>query len=299
MVENGSLIIIMSDRDRLEVCGAQINAAFSSDPVPSGMGTMICQTIKLPKKVQLTQAKVDFLWRKDSIVIPRVTTRLWGGLVEGKFKADQNRNEMPFEIWLSAENLAMSDLMRSLGSGGASAQGGEMLGQLQAQARFQGSLLRPETASGQGQVRVQNARLVNYQGLVLLGGLLNRPDFQNLPLQKCDLDFVLQSGQLQIPRFEARSSDIQLTGEGWIRPFEETQEFKFKLAIRNDLAAKVPKEALEGLDRRADGYIEVPFRLWGSLSRPQTDLAERFSALAAQAVGGAILDKIFRAVPAK
>lgn len=70
-----------------------------------------------------------------------------------------------------------------------------------------------------------------------------------------------------------------------------------KLVLSDNLAAKIPVEILNGLNRRTDGYVEVPFRIWGNLSHPKNDLANRFESLAVRAISGTLFDKIFQAIP--
>ncbi|MBI4026118.1 MAG: hypothetical protein HY360_14120 [Verrucomicrobia bacterium] len=293
-VENGSLALTLPDGEKLIVDGAHIEAAFSADPVPTGSGNIACETLLLPRKVMLNDARVNFLWRKDSIVIPKWIATLCGGSLEGSFKAERKNRATPFEARLTVNDVNLQELFQTLDL--HDAQGGAFKGFLKAQSRFQGALSHPQWVSGQGQARVHKARLVNIQSLVLLAGYLNRPEFRDLPLQKCEADFLLQTDKLQVPRLEVVSSDIRLAGGGWVHLGDETQEFRLKLALSSNLVSQIAPAVVEGIDLNADGGVEFPFRTWGTLEHPQDDLQTRFASIATRAMGGAIFDKLFQMV---
>ena len=70
-----------------------------------------------------------------------------------------------------------------------------------------------------------------------------------------------------------------------------------KLGIAPALAATLPPGLFEGLPRRTTGWVEIPFKIWGSLDHPQNDLVARFAALQMRAIGGTIFDRIFQSMP--
>lgn len=290
LFENGSLTLILPDKGRIVLRNTQIKAAFYADPVPSCMGSILCPSAELPQGVMLADARLDFLWRKDGFEIPRLKAKAMDGNLEAKFKMDATVREIPFELSLVVNGFKMAELLAACR---LTNQGLE--GILQAQATLQGSMLVPLQASGTGQVRVLNGHLVNVPALVLLGGFLNRSDeYRDLVLRKFEMDLMLQNSVLQVPRIQVASTSLDLQGNGAIKLLERSQDFQMKLAFRRDVASQLPPATTEGGTTRPDGYVEVPFRTWGSLSKPKSDLEARFTPIATRAWGGAFFDRVFQ-----
>ncbi len=295
MLEDGKWTFVMPDHEKLVLNGTRVQATFSTDPVPSGAGNISCQTVDLPRKIKLTDSSLNFLWRADSLTIPGFEAHILGGSIGGRFKADPTKTAIPFELQLVIKGMTMEELIRTFDSGPPRI--GEVKGQIHGEARFEGSMVTPLECNGQGHIHLEKTRLVNIPSLTLMGGLLNRSEFRDLSLHKCEIDFILQSGKLQIPNIQILAANLELTGNGWINLSNQTQEFQMKLGFSGELARQLPSKLVEGANRRLDGYMEIPFRLWGNLSRPQNDLVKRFEEFGSRAVGGSIFDRIFQSAP--
>jgi hypothetical protein len=292
-IERGTVNLILPDRQKLILRNTDIKAAFYEDPSASCMGSISCPEAELPYRVGLNDLKLDFLWRKTGFEIPRLKARMLDGSLESHFKLDASSREMPFELSLIINNIKLTELFMAFH---VNSQGLE--GVLQAQATMQGSMLSPVQASGVGQVRILNGHLINVPVLLLLGGYLNRSDeYRDLLLKKLEFDFMVQNRVLNIPHFRALSQNLELLGNGVIKPVEHTQEFQMKLAVSREVAAQLPSSTTEGGSVRQDGFVEIPFRTWGSTSKPKNDLESRFSAIASRGWGGAFFDRVFQSTP--
>ena len=274
--------------------GVQLRSELSAEPVASASGTLHCQSVFIGQCYKFLEPDVKFFWRDDSLTIPAWSAQAWGGTLSGDCHADQTKPGIPYDMKVQASQLSVQEVLYAM-----EIPSGSLHGKIQAQARFDGSLEQPERSNGLGQIRITEGKIVNDLVLRMMGGYLNRADFDNVELQKCDLDFVLAAGKLQISRIQVITKDLELSGGGWVNLADKSQEFNLIFAMSGDIASKLPPAVLEGMNRRIDGYIEFPFRIWGTLKRPQNDLQARFQALAIRAIGGAIIDKIFQAVPQK
>ena len=293
IVEEGSLSLILPLREKITFKNIGLQSSFSTIPSPTSAGTISWELARILDRFDLTNAKINFLWQENSLVIPKWSLSLFGGSLNGKFKAESSK-DFPFDLQIHVEDLNIRGF-----SAWIHLPEGEVQGKIHSDIRLQGSLQRPLLAQGEGQVRLQDARLIDFPALKFLAGYLSRPDLRNLPLEKCELDFVLQAKKTQISRIEVSSRDIQLGGNGWINLSNSTQEFQMKLTLSKEIVNRFPPSVTEGLERRSNGSIEFPFRTWGSLDRPQNDLQNRFQAIAARAIGGSIFDSIFESVPRK
>lgn len=292
VVEDGTLSIKRENEESLLIEGIQFRSELSADPVAAASGSIHCQSTIVNQRFKLLGPNIKFLWRGDSITIPSWNVQLWNGLISGEFRADQSKPGIPCEMIASISDLNAQDMLKTVGIPGDSFQG-----KLQAQAKLTGSLQRPKEFSGTGQLRIVEGRVKDFLPLRLVAGYLNRSDLNDIPIQKCEMDFLLEGEKLQIPRGQIFARDFEVAANGWINLESKTEDFNMTLALSDEIARGLPERVLNGLNRRMDGYIELPFRIWGPIDRPQNDLMARFVELKVRALGGAIFDKIFQSVP--
>ncbi|MCC7519068.1 MAG: hypothetical protein IT578_07780 [Verrucomicrobiae bacterium] len=292
MIEDGACDIVLVPAEKIECGGLQVRAGFSEDPEATGAGVINAATLQLPKNLLLRSVRGQFLWRAESVAVPSLTAQLCGGNAEATLRLEKPRGVPVFDLTVVFKDLSLSELARAAG-----ARDLPLVGKLQAQARFQGALASVATPNGLGQVKVRDARLFRAPGLSQLGGLLNRQDFYDLPLTACETDFTLQANRLELSRIQVTAAELDLTGDGWLDFATHTEELRLKLGLAPSLAGALPAGMLDGLPRRASGWVEIPFKVWGPMDRPQNDLVARFAAIQMRAIGGTIFDRIFRSMP--
>ncbi len=291
-VEDGAGDVIVAPGDRIQYAGLQVRASFSEDPTPTGAGNIALATLQLPQSPLLRSVRGQFLWQAETIVVPSLVAQVCGGNAEATLRLEKPKDLPVFDATVVLKDLNILELARAAG-----VRDLPLVGKLQAQVRFQGALASLGAPNGLGQVKVRDARLFRAPGLSQLGGLLNRQEFYDLPLTACEADFILRANRMDLSRIQVAAAELDLTGSGWLNFNERTEELQLKLGIAPTLAASLPSGLFEGLPRRASGWVEVPFRIWGSMDRPQNDLVARFAAIQMRAIGGAVFDRIFQAVP--
>ncbi len=297
IVEDGALTLILPDHEKLVLNGALIKASLSEDPVPTADGGISCTSMDLPHNVKLEDARVSFLWRKETISLQKLMANLLGGSLQAEFNASRKQGEMPFDLTTSAAGINLDELLHALDSHSFNAQSGEIRGKTQLDLHVEGSMFEPLKALGHGQLRVQGGRLMNFLPLKFLGSYLKRADeYRDLALQKCEMDFVMESGRLKFPQMEIFASDIHVSGEGWIQFSDRSQNFKLKLALRDTIAASFPEQTLEGATTK-DGWVEISEN--GSLDQILGDLKHRFNPILSRAAGASAIDSLFQALPNK
>ena len=292
VVEDGACELKLTPSDRIVCGGLQVRASFSNDPVPTGTGNIGAATLQLPRNLLLRSMRGQFLWREETITVPSLTAQLCGGNAEATLRLERPKEAPIFDATVVLKDLSISEIARVAGVPDL-----PLVGKLQAQVRLQGTLAAVGTPNGLGQIKVRDGRFVRAPGLAQLAGLLNRPEFYDLPLTACEADFTLQANRLELSRIMVSSAEIDLTGTGWLNFEGRTQELQLKLGIAPALAATLPPGLFEGLPRRTTGWVEIPFKIWGSLDHPQNDLVARFAALQMRAIGGTIFDRIFQSMP--
>ncbi len=291
-VQHGMVTLHVAHGQTIVAHEVEVKASLSSTPVPSGVGAISCETLDLPEDFRLNSASVSLLWRRDTLTIPNFSADLFGGRLDGDFKADQTKPGIPFDLQLKIQNIETEEVLEKVRW-----TEGDVRGRLQSSSSFKGLLVSPELASGEGQLEVDDAHLVNVSFLALLGGYLNRSDLRNLPLQVCGLDFNLKARRFSIPRFQIQSADLAFLGNGWIQFPNQTQEFWFKCALADKIATQIPPQMVSNFTKKTDGSGEISVHTWGRIHKPETDLELNLSGARNRAIGGAIFDQIFEAIP--
>lgn len=299
IVEEGSLEFLLPDHGKVMLQDVTLKASASKDPVPTAEGGLTCPLIELPHDVKLEDAHVSFLWRKETISLQRIVAGLLGGSVQADFNASQKDNDMPFDLRASASRVELDELLHSLTPRTFNAFVGELRGRVEMQLHSEGTLAHPVASTGQGQVRVEGAHVLNLIGLRQLGSYLNRyEEFQDLPLQKCEADFVLESGKLIFPRVGIESADIRVRGDGSVRLTDQKDEFHLIMGLSEAIRAKLPPSTLEDSVATSDGWgVEIPLK--GSLDQIVSQLKRRFQPIFSSAAGASVFDTIFEAFPKK
>jgi hypothetical protein len=294
VVDDGSLALTLPSGGQIKLMGTHVKASFGSNPAPNAAGSVRCEITEFPPRFRLHDTKINFLWRPDSLIIPNLRANLFGGVIQGDLNIDAQNKKSLLQCKVSAEQLNAIDVMKLLPP-----QQGEVKGFISGKVHLQSPTLDAAQLSGEGQLKLQRGRLVNFPVLFLLGAMVGRPDFHDLELQKCEFDFLLHDTKLDIPRIEVTARDIQLTGSGWIKLIDQVQEFQLKLAVSQELAKNLPSGMIEDLHFRPDGYLEIPFSITGKVNRPKSDLSQRFESIGARVKGNAVFDKIFQSIPEK
>jgi hypothetical protein len=309
-IQEAKVHMVLPAGDSLLFEEMNIRAAIAPDPVPSGTGTLESQTLHLPSDYLLRDVKLNFLWTRQAISFPRIQAALFGGTLEGGLTVSQSADasRIPLELELSAVGIDLQQWESHSSSRQVSSstpkKGGSIdpalkpsiAGRLHLQFQAKGSLLEPLMASGLGRMHVAEGRLLNQPALVLVGGFLNRPEMRNLKLSRCEADIHMESGRIRFSNIDCLAADLKLSGQGWIDMVRSQQEFKLLLIASAGIARQLPDTFTKELKVRPDGAIEIPFRIWGSLSDPQNDLQQKIQSLASRAVGGAIFDRIYDAI---
>ncbi len=292
VVHGGLVTLRVAHGGRIVIHDMEARISLSSTPVPSGAGAISCGEVNLPEDTRLASAKINLLWRGDTLTIPSYAADLLGGHLEGEFGADQTKEGVPFHLTLAMQNVDAEEILQK-----AKWKEGRVEGRLRCSSRFEGMMVKPEDATGEGQLQIDGARLVNVSFLALLGGYLNRSDFRNLPLQMCDVDFELKKRRLTVSRLRIQSADFGMMGNGWIQFPKQNQEFWIKCRFAEPIAGQIPPQMVSGFLRKPDGSGELAFHTWGTLRKSETDLQINLSGAKSRAVGGAIFDQIFESIP--
>jgi hypothetical protein len=190
-------------------------------------------------------------------------------------------------------NLEVKDVeVRTLLAEAKSAAG--LSGELQAKATFEGSG-GLETMRGHGQGTVTSCRVEHGRTFTLLAGVLGVPELAAPDFEECRAEFTQSGRRLTTPVLRLDGASLQLRGRGTVDLETGSLDYQLSLALAPKLLAKVTRPELRpAFKDRGDGFSAVDFRLYGTMSDPQTDLLSRVAKAAATEALKKRLDRLFK-----
>jgi hypothetical protein len=241
--------------------------------------------------LKLARFRADYLWENGRVALNSWEGKLLGGMVAGRLALEASDKGSIMEIQGEASHLGASEICYAAGFPGQWVRGDAYV-----QFHLRGHLTDNVEFEGTGRGQLRKARLTNVPYLVLLGGYLNRPEFKDLEITQCEVDYVVKNGRLDFSNVQFSVSGIRLMGSGWFHPGQDRCEINLKSTIDRDFAGQFPSKVWDGGSRNERGDVELPLRVWGSSSRLQSVFGNRLDHIFYQAVGGSIFDKLFDAV---
>jgi hypothetical protein len=148
-----------------------------------------------------------------------------------------------------------------------------------------------ESSSGEGSLRIRNARADNLPFLQKLAELAREKSFEHLELSDCSLNFLWR-----YPRIEIKDIAVEEKGkfkiEGAISIDRRSLTGTIQLGVTRQYLAWLPN-AEEIFDRQRSGYVWTTVHLSGTIDEPKQDLSPRIIELFKESPG-AYLQLLFR-----
>jgi hypothetical protein len=187
--------------------------------------------------------------------------------------AKANFNSVPLRQWLPAEWK------------------GRLKGRAFGDIHWTGRDPKLESSSGEGSLRIHNARVDDVPLLNKLAELAQKKSFERLDLNECSLGFAWRYPEIEI-------KDITIEEKG---KFRIEGEISIKRPVlRGTIRLGLTREYLDWLpnpeevfSRRASGYLWTDVHLSGTIDEPRQDLSQRIIELFKESPG-AYLGLMFR-----
>ena len=187
--------------------------------------------------------------------------------------AKANFNSVPIRQWLPAEWK------------------GRLKGSAFGDIHWTGKNPKLESSSGEGSLRIDNARVDDVPLLNKLAELAQKKSFEHLDLNECSLSFAWRYPEIEI-------KDITMEEKGKFR-IEGEISVKRRL-LRGTIRLGLTREYLDWLPNpeevfspRSSGYVWTDVHLSGTIDEPRQDLSQRIIELFKESPG-AYLGFIFR-----
>jgi AsmA-like protein len=139
------------------------------------------------------------------------------------------------------------------------------------------------TLEGKGEVQVKDCRVTQAPLMTLVSTVLAVPELAHPDFEECRGTFTLGDGRLVNPTLRFKGPTVQLTGRGVTSLRTLAIDYDLTLALSQALARRIPAEELRAaFHDRGDGFVTIDFKVTGTTSAPQSDLALRVGRAAAE-----------------
>jgi hypothetical protein len=207
--------------------------------------------------------------KDDLILLPEITADMHGGRLRGTAQIDLGLGGPNFDSDLQLNGVSLAALLEDF-----RANSGLLGGQLDARAKFSGSLQDPTLVQGNGELEIQDARISILSNITPLGRLLNIPELNSHTFPLLRGTFKISEERITFYNLEASSERVQITAAGHAG-LDRTIDFDVSLALHPEIAAKIPEKNRNRLTTRPDGFHVITFKLDGNMDEPRTNLLEK------------------------
>jgi hypothetical protein len=139
------------------------------------------------------------------------------------------------------------------------------------------------TLKGKGQIQVKGCKVSHAPLMTLLATALRVPELAHPDFDECRTTFTLGGGRLVTPSISLKGPALQVTGHGVTNLESLSIDYDLTLALGQALLKRVPAQELRAAFKdRGDGFSTLDFRVTGTTSAPQSDLAMRLGKGAAE-----------------
>jgi AsmA-like C-terminal region len=288
-VDQASVVMIDHTKARLmTIEGARFRSAFAVEGgVAQGSGEATIATVNLADLLFLRSVRAPLTLSKQTVKLAPIRGRVAGGEATGDLTVHLQRG------FRYVANLEVKDVEARTLLAEAKSKGG-MSGALQAKATFEGTG-GVETMRGHGQGTVTRCRVEHGRTFALLASVLGVPELADPDFEECRAEFTQSGRRLATPVLRLDGRSLQLRGRGTVDLETGGLDYQMSLALAPKLLAKVTRPELRpAFKDRGDGFSAVAFRLYGTMSDPQTDLLSQVAKAAATEAVKKQLDRLFR-----
>ncbi|HSB60488.1 MAG TPA: AsmA family protein, partial [Vicinamibacteria bacterium] len=251
-----------------------------------GSGQASIATLSLADMLFVRGISAPIAMSKEALSLSPIRGKLAGGEVGGDLNV-KLKDGFRYTASLEVKGAQVQKLLEEAKS--ARAVSGTLVGK----ASFEGTGGLP-TMKGKGRAEIADCKVANAPVFGALAAALRVQELANPSFEQCLIEFTLAGSRLQMPVISLKGRQMQLTGRGTTNLDTYALDYDLNLALGTETLDKIPVRELKAAFKdRGDGFSALDFKVTGTSTAPQTDLAARVGKAAATeaAVGG--LKKLF------
>lgn len=287
-VENAELV--MQDATSAPLMKVQdfgLNSAFEVGGTGAqGSGTAHVTTLSLADLMFVRGISAPITMSKESVKLAPIRGKLAGGDVAGDVNVNL-KNGFRYTANLDVKGTQVQKLLEEAKSARA------VSGTLVAQATVEGSGGLP-TMKGKGHAEISDCKVSDMPTFGAVAAALHLPELSSPSFDKCRIEFTLGASRLQMSVIDLKGKQMQVTGRGTTNLETYALDYDLNLALAKSTLDKVPvRELKAAFKEREDGFSTVDFKVTGTSTAPQTDLASKVGKAAASEAASKELKKLF------
>jgi hypothetical protein len=283
--------VVMTDHAKarlMTIDGAGFRSAFAVEGgVVQGSGEAKIATVSVADLLFLRSVRAPLTLSRQTVRLAPIRGQVAGGEASGDLTVHLQRG-FRYVANLEVKGVEVRTLLAEAKSDAG------LSGELQAKATFEGNG-GLKTMRGHGQGTVTSCRVEHGRTFALLASALGVPELAAPDFEECRAEFTQSGRRLATPVLRLDGASLQLRGRGAVDLETGGLDYQMSLALTPKLLAKVTRrEFRPAFKDRGDGFSAVDFRLYGTMSDPQTDLLSRVAKAAATAAVKRQLDRLFK-----
>ncbi len=282
--------ILMQDATKAPLMKVQdfdLDSAFKVvGAAAQGSGTARIATLSLADLMFVRGISAPIEMSKDSVKLAPIRATLAGGTLGGDVKVNL-KDGFRYVASLEVKGAQVQRLLEEAKSARA------VSGTLLAQASVEGAGGLP-TMKGKGRAEIADCKVSNMPVFGAVAAALRVPALTSPSFDQCLVEFTLGASRLQMTVISLKGKQVQLTGRGTTNLDTYSLDYDLNLALGTETLDKVPVRELKAAFKdRGDGFSAMDFKVTGTSTAPQTDLASRVGKAAATEAATAGLKKLF------
>jgi len=282
--------ILMQDATRAPLMKVQdfdLDSGFTVvGAAAQGSGTARIATLSLADLMFVRGISAPIEMSKESVKLAPIRATLAGGTLGGDVKVNL-KDGFRYVASLDVKGAQVQKLLEEAKSPRA------VSGTLLAQASVEGSGGLP-TMKGKGRAEIADCKVSNMPVFGVVAAALRVPALSSPSFDQCLVEFTLGASRLQMTMISLKGKQMQLTGRGTTDLDTYSLDYDLNLALGTETLDKVPVRELKAAFKdRGDGFSAMDFKVTGTSTAPQTDLASRVGKAAATEAATAGLKKLF------
>jgi hypothetical protein len=276
--------ILFENRDAWPLLDAEgITARASIDAEGNARGEAEVPEAVVAGVVVARDLGSPFTLQKGKLSLPEIRGDLSGGRLSGQGSIAVRKEGSPYEWQLQLDDFRLADLRLPASFGGTKFEG-----LLAARLDLSGRNAPDRQVRGTGRLDVSGGKLVPPPHLQEIGRALGIRELRGMDLQAARAELRIEDDFIHVEPLWLRAEDLAVEMRGTV-----TRAGKLDLTGRLLLAPKSAAQLAERTGREwpaagdgeLPGYRAVPFKVTGTLEKPESNLASR---LLGGGVGGKI-----------
>jgi uncharacterized protein involved in outer membrane biogenesis len=252
-----------------------------------GSGRADVVVVSLADVLFLRDIKAPFQVSPERMSLAPLKAKLAGGSVNGDIQVTL-KPAVRYSLTLDAAGADVATLMKEAGTEAT------LAGKLKAKASFSGTA-GVATVKGDGRADIADCRWPKAPIFGVLAALLQLPELSDPRLEDCHVEFAVANAQVRMPVISFKGPALQLTGQGTTHLLTEALDYRMNLALSQALLGRIPNATVRAAFKtRPDGFGTLDFKVSGTATAPQTDIAQSLGKSVAIEAAKSGLGRFFR-----